>query len=371
MNLNQFKLGAIAILGSLILLGCNRPSSPSISWEKLEAGMIMPDNGLAGALIGTSNNQLIVAGGANFPESMPWEGGAKKYHKALYIYDIDSGKIVPKRREQLAIAKGYTANAQFKKGFVCAGGENNTEVFPSVDYFYMKGDSLIRESLIDLPMPLTGGALVNIHDDLYYIGGHNKSLVSNKVWRLSANDTQWTELVSLPKAISFPVGLSWNDKILVAGGRASKKNAVSEFYSEVYLLDPISKELSLLESLPTRLAAGTGVVDSNGGVWVFGGDLGEVYNKTEELLLAIDLAEDEALKSQLIAQKDSLQMNHPGFDRNIYYFDGDSWSIKTALPFDMPVTTTALIQGDLIIIPNGEIRAGVRTHCFLLGNLKE
>lgn len=371
MNLNQFKLEAIAILGSLILLGCNRPSPPTINWEKQEAGMIIPDNGLAGALIGISNNQLIVAGGANFPESMPWEGGAKKYHKAIYIYDIDDGKVVPKSRQELEIAKGYTANAPFKKGFVCAGGENNTEVFPSVDYFYMRGDSLIKESLADLPVSLTGGALVNIHDDLYFIGGHNKSLVSNKVWRLSANDTTWTEVASLPRAISSPVGLSWRGKILVAGGRASKKNAVSEFYSEVYLLDPISKEVSLLDSLPSKLAAGTGVIDSNGGVWIFGGDLGEVYNKTEELLLAIDLAEDDALKSQLIAQKDSLQMNHPGFDRNIYYFDGDSWSIKTPLPFDMPVTTTALIQGDLIIIPNGEIRAGVRTHCFLLGNLKE
>ena len=63
--------------------------------------MIMPDNGLAGALIGISNNQLIAAGGANFPESMPWEGGAKKYHKALYIYYIDSGKIVLKEENNL------------------------------------------------------------------------------------------------------------------------------------------------------------------------------------------------------------------------------------------------------------------------------
>ena len=34
--------------------------------------------GLAGAVCGIHQNALIIAGGANFPDAMPWLGGKKK-----------------------------------------------------------------------------------------------------------------------------------------------------------------------------------------------------------------------------------------------------------------------------------------------------
>lgn len=33
--------------------------------------------GLAGPITGISGNRLLVAGGANFPDGMPWKGGKK------------------------------------------------------------------------------------------------------------------------------------------------------------------------------------------------------------------------------------------------------------------------------------------------------
>ena len=38
-----------------------------------------PALGFAGMVAGVHNNKLIIAGGANFPEAMPWNGGKKKY----------------------------------------------------------------------------------------------------------------------------------------------------------------------------------------------------------------------------------------------------------------------------------------------------
>ncbi|MGH2645277.1 MAG: hypothetical protein ACRDE2_15085, partial [Chitinophagaceae bacterium] len=40
-----------------------------------------PSLGFAGPIAGISNNILIVGGGANFPDGMPWNGGGKEYHK--------------------------------------------------------------------------------------------------------------------------------------------------------------------------------------------------------------------------------------------------------------------------------------------------
>jgi len=34
--------------------------------------------GVAGPVVGIINDQLVVAGGSNFPDSLPWMGGKKK-----------------------------------------------------------------------------------------------------------------------------------------------------------------------------------------------------------------------------------------------------------------------------------------------------
>ena len=42
--------------------------------------------GVAGPIVGVINNKLIVAGGANFPEKMPWQGGKKAYYNNIAIF---------------------------------------------------------------------------------------------------------------------------------------------------------------------------------------------------------------------------------------------------------------------------------------------
>ena len=41
--------------------------------------------GLAGPYTGIDNDVLIVAGGANFPDKTPWEGGSKIYYNDIFI----------------------------------------------------------------------------------------------------------------------------------------------------------------------------------------------------------------------------------------------------------------------------------------------
>ena len=47
----------------------------ALTWKQLPP---LPDKlGFAGSFAGVSGGALIVAGGANFPEAMPWAGGPK------------------------------------------------------------------------------------------------------------------------------------------------------------------------------------------------------------------------------------------------------------------------------------------------------
>ena len=65
----------------------------SIQWSRAASLPDFQDGkasiGLAGAVIGLSNGYLLVAGGANFPEGMPWEGGKKKYYSGGIIYKME------------------------------------------------------------------------------------------------------------------------------------------------------------------------------------------------------------------------------------------------------------------------------------------
>ncbi len=52
----------------------------------------LPDaHGFAGAFAGISHGTLLVAGGANFPDKKPWEGGQKVWHDNVYALELPAG----------------------------------------------------------------------------------------------------------------------------------------------------------------------------------------------------------------------------------------------------------------------------------------
>ena len=58
-------------------------------WKQLPS---LPDPpGVAGSFAGVSGISLIVAGGANFPDKMPWEGGKKVWHDRVWVLDKPDG----------------------------------------------------------------------------------------------------------------------------------------------------------------------------------------------------------------------------------------------------------------------------------------
>ncbi|MCC7378652.1 MAG: hypothetical protein IT255_04785 [Chitinophagaceae bacterium] len=69
-----------------------QPVVSSVKWKI--AAQLPPTNGetvsigLAGPLTGVTNDVLIVAGGANFPDGLPWNGGKKKYHNDIFVLQL-------------------------------------------------------------------------------------------------------------------------------------------------------------------------------------------------------------------------------------------------------------------------------------------
>jgi N-acetylneuraminic acid mutarotase len=161
--------------------------------------------------------------------------------------------------------------------------------------------------------------------------------------------------------------------VYVIGGRKRNANGVSDLFNTVYAYDLKKAQWQEKRSLPYALSAGTGIATGSRSILLFGGDKGVTFSKAETLIAAINSEKDAAKREELNQQKIEVQSTHPGFSKEVLLYDtvSDEWSVTGCIPFDVPVTTTTFKWGDYIMIPSGEIKAGVRTPQVLAGKLKD
>ena len=95
-----------------------------IAWE--ERPPIPDEHGFAGPFAGVSSGTLVVAGGANFPSSYPWEGGSKVWHDRIFLlpegakaWTVSTSKL-PK-----ALAYGVSVSLPERNLIVMLGGSDS------------------------------------------------------------------------------------------------------------------------------------------------------------------------------------------------------------------------------------------------------
>jgi N-acetylneuraminate epimerase len=336
--------------------------------------------GFAGTVTGILNNMLLVAGGSNFPEHMPWNGGKKKYYSDVYLFrKKDDSLISNNSLFSLPAPISYAASCTTPLGIVYAGGEN--ENGPSNKCWLLQYDTtkniIVNKPFPDLPVALANASAACYKNVLYLAGGENTEGVSNKFYRLDIDNTGkgWIELPSMLHPVSHSVLVAQSDQngpsIFLLGGRKKNKNSTSDLYRDVYAFNLAKNEWTKKAFLPYSLSAHSGLAVSSQYILIFGGDKGTTFHQSETLTAAINKEQDESRRKDLIGRKAKLQSSHPGFSNTILLYNtktGD-WQEHGEVPFSVPVTTTAVLWGNEIIIPGGEIKAGVRTPLILMGKL--
>jgi len=375
-----------------MFLSCKEPHAHTIpaalSFHWKEAGELprntdgTPSAGLAGPVTGITDNVLIVGGGSNFAGGAPWQGGIKKYHRDIFVFKKENESLVLIRRNlKLPYNVAYSANCSTPKGIVIAGGENAKGAIASVLLldWDKAAQNMTIEELPALPQPLSAGAIAADGDKIYFAGGQNARTVSDELYMLDLNDTSkgWQSLAQLPKPVAYSVLYIQSDGkekcLYLVGGRKMNIDSTSDLYSDVYQFDLTGRKWMQKTSLPYALSAHTGVVSGENELLVFSGDKGATFHKTEELLMQIPKAKNPEQKHLLIAEKNKLQESHPGFSHDVLAYNTvkDTWQKVDSIPLVCPVTTTALKWDDDIVIPCGEIRAGVRSASILFGSLQK
>ncbi len=360
----------------------------------------LPSIGVAGPVTGVLQNHLIVAGGANFPNGMPWKGGSKTYQDQIFVYqrtekkenhllnsstaNISHSKSLFAleligQDQQLPEPIAYAATCNIEKGLLLIGGENANGISDKTRLLQWEpvNKKMVYKSYPALPIPLTNASAVCVNNRIYLMGGETATTTSDIIYVLDNNQLSkgWQVVGKMPKPLSHMVLTSIaqeeNAALYVMGGRQKQASGISLFSQSLYRYNIRENTWEQLADMPYALSAGTGVWWNQDQLILFGGDKGVVFNQVEKYLVAIANETDTIKKQELIQQKNQLQESHPGFSKEVllYAVNTNNWTAIGKLTQETPVTTAAFIWNSAVYIPSGEIKAGVRTPHILQINI--
>jgi len=341
--------------------------------------------GLAGPVSGAIGDFVIVAGGANFENGLPWRGGIKTYHDDIFLLEekVDGSLSWKENTVNLPAPMAYPACVTVKDMVISIGGENDQGPVRTVLCLTVMDGKVRIDSLPDLPDELSSPGAALVGDRIFVAGGLDKKGATDGFYSLSLAhpDNGWNTLPKLPVPLSHAVVVAQNDgheiAFYVIGGR-NKKGDLSEFFSSVYKYSPSNQKWIkagdvTFEGKPVPMSAGTGIAFGNNQIILFGGDRGFFFNQTERMNHEIAAEQNATKKDSLLKKKDIFLTNHPGFSNKILSYNTlpGKWTESGEIPFESPATTVAFSWKGKFVIPSGEIRPGVRTDKVLMLEIKE
>lgn len=358
------------------------------SFGELPSVGLQPNPGLAGAFSGITGDKLILAGGANFPDQKPWEGGMKAFYDRIYIYQLNkNGSVLVDSSQKLPFAVAYGASVSVPGGILCIGGNDREACSSKV--FLLKWDDQNKEvqfeSFPDLPEPLTYGSAVLSGNTVYVIGGSSSPdgtdtgnyFYSLDLSKQGITGNGWETEPVFPGpgriyAVSVVQSSGTRPCIYLFSGRNISRDNKLTVFTDGLVYDPVLKKWDQLKTAVLfPVMAGTALPFGSGSIIFFGGAPGDLLFQEQQL---------KAELSKSIRSKDSLAISvakdalldyytaHPGFSNEILLYNTITNTITSAgeseLP--LPVTTKAVSWGKNIILTSGEIRPGIRTPDLLL-----
>ena len=352
----------------------------AIAWKQSGVLPVQPNGlihmGLSGVVSGLVDDQIIIAGGNNFPEGLPWEGGIKKYYDHVFVYDLKGDTvIIADSSVRLPSKVAYAAVAQLKEGIFYAGGENEKGPLSNV-YLIQKNNKngVVIINWPDLPEALTNAVAVATSNAVYVLGGATKNGVSDKVWAVYLNDIKagWKYVSNMPQPTAFAAAVFAQGQVYIMGGRNKGTDGISEIYNQTFAWNIAKNSWSKKAPLPYVVSAATAVALPDKILFI-GGDKGVVFHEVEMLAAKIAATTDPETKNSLTEIKNDLQKTHPGFSKDVLAYDAslNKWSPYAQLDFTAPVTTNAFLFNHKIILPVGEIKPGIRTPYIWVGSFKK
>lgn len=334
----------LTLLAFMMLTNCNTPERLSFQVTyQLPALADMPVNlGVAGTFSGILGNKLVIAGGANFPDNVPWRGGHKTWWKTGYILDLTTRQWSVEA-ELLAFPLGYGVSVQLPDGILCVGGSSKDGCSSDVFALKLRDDKIYTDTVYpSLPVPLANATGCMLNGKVYIAGGQTsmqQEEATSSFYMLDLNqpDLKWEELNTWPGPTrGYAVSVAFHDKFYLFSGRSYAPGVAVNILTDGYVYDPATGAWDALSG-EFPVMAGTAFSDQHA-IYLVGGS------------------------TQMLPGSDS----HPGFSNVIRMCDPSKSKITIlGQHTPIPVTTTLVVHKNHVYITSGEIKPGIRTPDIL------
>ena len=326
------------------------PTADRLSWSELPPLPGTP--GFGGPFVGAHRGALVVAGGANFPEAVPWEGGTKAWYSGILV--LEPGADTWRDAGHLDGPRAYGAAVSLPQGIAILGGSDSER--HHAECWLLSWDpasrTLRRTPLPSLPAPTAFPAAAALGEVIYLAAGSdgtNPTALTHAFWALDLSrpegERRWEERPAWPgparhKAVTaVQSGGGAASYFHLFSGEIPARDATGrldyDYRTDAYRFDPRTATWERLGDLPNPVAAATAVPVGQSQVLVFSGSTGEHVKDPDP---------------------------RPEFPRVVlsYHTITDTWTVAGGMPQAVVTAGLAEWQGR-IVIASGEVRPGVRT----------
>lgn len=386
---NQQQLTGWLFILLLCVTGCGQPVSQKentmLNWTKLPDLPGAADTaslGVSAPFAGIHHGTLIVAGGCNFPDKPVTEGGTKRYYSEIFALLPEGWKEIAR----LPYPVAYGATVSTPEGIICIGGNNSDSSLVSVSrisYSPTKGEVEIC-ALPSLPSSMDNLSAAFNGQEVYVAGGNENGQPCRTFLRLNLANIKkgWEQLPDFPgaarvqpvlAAAESPEGL----RIYLAGGfQPIVDNQEPIVPTDILAFDPQTSTWKQETALPPfkdgtnrTLTGGCAVTYQTDKILFMGGVNYDRF--LAAIARPLHLAEAEAAQdSSAIARLQAeakAYMHHPvewySFNTTLLQYDlsTKTWSELGDYEQLARAGAGAVIQGNHLIIINGELKPGIRT----------
>ncbi len=312
-------------------------------WVKLAP---LPDKeGFASPFAGVIAGKLVVAGGANFPDKKPWEGGVKVWHDSIFVLDHPGADW--KNAGKLPNPLAYGISVSLKDGMLCIGGSDSKKYYAECFLVALENNQLKLSPYPSLPKPCANMCGMKIGDLVYLAGGTaapDSAKALHNFWCLNLNDVKagWKVLEPWPGLWRMlSVCASDGENFYLFSGAALALNSMGKvertYLSDAFVFNPKDGWKKLPPMPRPCTAAPSPAIFNKGSIQLFSGDDGKLVDFKPK-------------------------QSHPGFPKSVMIFDPNSNLWRKDLPFHLSRATAPLTSWHgLNVLISGEVRPGIRT----------
>lgn len=324
----------------------------------------LPDKiGFAAMYAGTIDHAVIVAGGANFLDEMPWDGGIKSWSDAIFVYNPEVGKW-KKQIQKLPLKLAYGVSVSHENGIIMVGGstegnKNTNNVF----LLTLREGTVNIKQLTSMPIALANMS-GNLVGDYIFIAGGSESdtgLPTKNFLAYHVKEDKWEVLENFPGPSRInAVSATFKEKFYIFTGihiTSGTEGNQRQILTDAFCFSPIINAGKLnggiwekLAEMPRGMAAGPSPAP--------------VINKSHIVLFG-------GLDQQTAQHVDP--KTHPGFLPDVlkYNVEEDIWEISGKLSQkEVRLTVPTVIYNEQCLLINGEIGPGERTNQIYAIDLK-